>query len=537
MTGDGSDTTLTLSTAPVHENNVSVYFDGVYQSKSNYSISGTTLTFSTAPPSGVAVEAITATNTSITTATQLSDADGDTLIQTEESSDEDKIRFDTGGSERMIIDGTSVGIGTSTPGSLNANANNLVVGSGSGGEGITIYSANDNNAQIFFADGTSGDAQYRGVVRYAHDVDRFEFWTAGAIKSVIDSSGNVGIGTTTTDPLSLGSTGKTLSINSSDASTGALLNLESADTNRGYLFGNSSNVVLSAVPAIPLVFKTTNTERMRIDSNGTVQIGSSTSHAAGAAVLHLHQPDATSNAYLHITQEDGGSTSSDGMSIGMLDGGANATIRLRENGYLTFFTNNSERMRLDSDGRLGINETSTGNARITLQETSTGSSAIYALNNASSVSSSTSSLIHCQFNGDASLGTGTPFIKFANQNDFIGSITGAPSSVAYNTSSDRSLKENIVDASSQLDIIKAIQVREFDWKKDSHHDLGVIAQELYEVIPNVVTEGVESDDNGWSMPWSVDYGRLTPYLVKAIQEQQEQIEQLKAEVQTLKENK
>ena len=225
------------------------------------------------------------------------------------------------------------------------------------------------------------------------------------------------------------------------------------------------------------------------------------------------------------------------MSIGMLDGGANATIRLRENGYLTFFTNNSERMRLDSDGRLGINETSTGNARITLQETSTGSSAIYALNNASSVSSSTSSLIHCQFNGDASLGTGTPFIKFANQNDFIGSITGAPSSVAYNTSSDRSLKENIVDASSQLDIIKAIQVREFDWKKDSHHDLGVIAQELYEVIPNVVTEGVESDDNGWSMPWSVDYGRLTPYLVKAIQEQQEQIEQLKAEVQTLKENK
>ena len=80
MTGDNSDTTLTLSTAPVHENNVSVYFDGVYQSKSNYSVSGTTLTFSTAPPTGVLVEAITATNTSITTATQLSDADGDTKV-------------------------------------------------------------------------------------------------------------------------------------------------------------------------------------------------------------------------------------------------------------------------------------------------------------------------------------------------------------------------------------------------------------------------------------------------------------------------
>ena len=87
MTGDGSDTTLTLSVAPVHENNVQVYFDGVYQSKSNYSISGTTLTFSTAPPSGVAVEAITATTTSITTATQLLDADSDTMIQVEEASD------------------------------------------------------------------------------------------------------------------------------------------------------------------------------------------------------------------------------------------------------------------------------------------------------------------------------------------------------------------------------------------------------------------------------------------------------------------
>jgi hypothetical protein len=115
MTGDGSDTTLTLSVAPVHENNVQVFFDGVYQSKSNYAISGTTLTFSTAPPDDVLVEAITNTNTSSTTANILVDADLDTKIQVEESSDEDKIRFDTGGTERMIIDSTGVGIGHSAP--------------------------------------------------------------------------------------------------------------------------------------------------------------------------------------------------------------------------------------------------------------------------------------------------------------------------------------------------------------------------------------------------------------------------------------
>jgi hypothetical protein len=45
----------------------------------------------------------------------LTDADGDTLVQVEEGSDEDKIRFDTGGTERMIIDSTGVGIATSSP--------------------------------------------------------------------------------------------------------------------------------------------------------------------------------------------------------------------------------------------------------------------------------------------------------------------------------------------------------------------------------------------------------------------------------------
>lgn len=58
MTGDGSDTTLTLSADPGSENNTQVYIDGVYQPKSSYSVSGTTLTFSTAPPNNTSVEAI-----------------------------------------------------------------------------------------------------------------------------------------------------------------------------------------------------------------------------------------------------------------------------------------------------------------------------------------------------------------------------------------------------------------------------------------------------------------------------------------------
>ena len=59
FTGNGSTTAFTLSsTTP--ENNTSVYWDGVYQSKSNYSIAGTAITFSTAPPSGVLIEVMAA---------------------------------------------------------------------------------------------------------------------------------------------------------------------------------------------------------------------------------------------------------------------------------------------------------------------------------------------------------------------------------------------------------------------------------------------------------------------------------------------
>ena len=108
MTGDNSDTTLSLTSAPVNENATIVTFDGVLQHKSTYSISGTTLTFSTAPPTGVAVECITWVNTTVSSALLLEDADSDTKIQVEESSDEDKIRFDIAGTEEMVMDATGI---------------------------------------------------------------------------------------------------------------------------------------------------------------------------------------------------------------------------------------------------------------------------------------------------------------------------------------------------------------------------------------------------------------------------------------------
>ena len=71
FSGDGSDVTFTLSLNPTHENNTQVYVDGVYQFKNTYSVSGTTLTFSSAPPNGSAIEVMIHSQTTINNAAGL----------------------------------------------------------------------------------------------------------------------------------------------------------------------------------------------------------------------------------------------------------------------------------------------------------------------------------------------------------------------------------------------------------------------------------------------------------------------------------
>ena len=116
------------------------------------------------------------------------------------------------------------------------------------------------------------------------------------------------------------------------------------------------NTGLYSPTANTLGISTDGTERLRIDSSGRVGIGTS----SGSNVLNIHQTDAASNSYLHITHVDGGDGSSNGLSIGLESDGVNAVIRNRENGYLRMYTNNTERMRIDSSGNVGIGTTSPG---------------------------------------------------------------------------------------------------------------------------------------------------------------------------------
>jgi len=114
--------------------------------------------------------------------------------------------FGTGASatEAMRISSNqNIGIKNSIPDTFNQFANDLVVGSGSGNSGITLYSGTANDGNLNFADGTTGTSLYAGFLTYDHSEDSMKFFVnyAGSTSArmIIDSSGNVGIGDTTPD--------------------------------------------------------------------------------------------------------------------------------------------------------------------------------------------------------------------------------------------------------------------------------------------------------------------------------------------------
>lgn len=127
--------------------------------------------------------------------------------------------------------------------------------------------------------------------------------------------------------------------------------------------------------------------------------------------------------------------------------------------------------------------------------------------------------------------TGALLERFEANGQVLGSISvGGATSVLYNLTSDRRLKIDI-NSYDALPIVKALNPIRFKWKDDSKtFEHGFIAQEVYEVLPEMVNKG---GDDPKMQPWGMDYGRLTGVLCKAIQEQQDQIDLLKNMVNDL----
>ena len=248
-------------------------------------------------------------------------------------------------------------------------------------------------------------------------------------------------------------------------------------------------------------FEVDGSEAMRIDPSGRVGIGTS---SPGEAL------SVQSGSFNSDVARFTGGVSDRGLVVSTFvgDGFSDAGVDLQAVRDLSFTTNNSEAMRIDSSGNVLVGKTA--------PSTDQG------------VSLFANGAIRADRNDGSSCldlnakGTTSNAARFYKDQVQVGSITVTTSSTSYNTSSDERLKENITGADDASALIDGIQVRQFDWRADGEHQrYGMIAQELDTVAPEAVTKGETEDDM-----WAVDYSKLVPMLVKEIQDLRKRVEEL-----------
>jgi len=153
--------------------------------------------------------------------------------------------------------------------------------------------------------------------------------------------------------------------------------------------------------------------------------------------------------------------------------------------------------------------------------------------NESGVVSSGSNMSKWVFGNDTDV-TGAYFMQFQDGSGEIGSIkASSATAVAFNTTSDARLKKDFKPYKNGLDTLMKVKVRDYAWIEDGHREIGFIAQELQDYWP----QAVNGDPNGdvKKNPMGVDYGKLTPLLVAALQDLSAKNDELEKRIKILEE--
>jgi hypothetical protein len=413
-----------------------------------------------------------------------------------------------------------VGLGTTPPTDTHATWSQFFIGqkgslisekSGTGGIYGTILS---DNLYIDSDTGSPANIVTNESSAYIQEAGSHKFYSqasgsAGAAvtlseKMRIDSSGQIGVGTTSPQRqfhIAGGSnTGLKISGNNTGSASGDGFDIFVRDDNSGVELVQRENTFMT--------FHTNNTERMRIDASGNLGIGTTPASASSTTRMHIH--NGTSTAILQLTGAGVGTTDSDGTELAADDNG-DFRIRNFESGSMQFFNNGSERMRIDSGGNLLVGQT-------TLNYNAAG----------------------------ASMGSGGLFRACVEGGMVAALNRRASDGVILNFYKDGSTvgsKRDISDLDLGLNLVTKLKPSQFRYKisdEDSPIMYGLIAQDLEESLTEV---GIEKNST-WLLQhepkndekqsdYSLDYLKLTPVLIKAIQEQQELIETLQAKVEAL----
>ena len=260
-----------------------------------------------------------------------------------------------------------------------------------------------------------------------------------------------------------------------------------------------------------------------VDTNATMTVSNTGDNHAISIVGALNK------SRIHFQGANTGSSSTDGLVIGLSSSDDtnddSALIGLKESGSMSFQTNNTTRMKIDDNGEIGINESSpSAQLHITSPNLAGTRDALRLKNDTDN--------------------TGGNFIRFENSvGGFPGEIeqTGT-NTVAYRTSSDHRLKENVSDMTDATTRLKLLKPKRFNFITEPDTTLdGFLAHEVQSVVPEAISgthnglevwkEGEELpdgvsvgdnklDDDGNTIPkyQGIDQSKLVPLLVKTIQE-------------------
>ena len=354
----------------------------------------------------------------------------------------------------------------------------------------TTY-ASGRNIQIGFSDGSilPTAAAYindnTGVGVYIGD-------NSASTKGLyVKNGGNVGIGTSSPSylldlqtPYSTNKTLLRLGNNTASAANGDKLNIDFFSYNDNYINARISREITDYTTyAGALTFATGQsgsvTERMRITSGGNIIINGTTAQNNGTNRGNLTLDGATSIINLATNGTNSGY---------IFHSDTDLLIVNAKNGVQKFYTNDTERVRITSGGALQMSN----------------NSYTFSIGSIAGVQ-------RIQY------GTGGYTTEFAFLNTSDGYTPIGAS--AFNTRSDYRLKEDLKDFSG-LSLVTNMKVYDFKWKEKDERNYGFMAHELQEVVSYIVTgekDGMFEDEAQYQ---GLDYSKIVPILVKAIQEQQ-----------------
>ena len=408
------------------------------------------------------------------------------------------------GSTLMTIQGSTgrVGIGTSSPNGLltvQANSGRLLTfrnsTTGTGSSDGSYIALNGSDLQI-------SNAESANTIFYTGDSERLR----------INSSGQVGIGETSPDRLlHLKNTSDTAQAKIETTASSGRAQIQYKSPHGDWVQGiqgatTSGDFLTYTAGSKNIIWYTSNSERMRLDSSGRVGLGTS----SPTALLHLN----ATSPVLRLTGSSVGNCEiqEDGSTLMINVDSSNA----KSSSALVFRTDNVERMRIDSLGKLLVAKASSGGSasgvEIYEESSALGRIDVYKTN------SGTANALACFHSGS-----------------YVGGVQYANSSTSFQTSSDARLKENISNIDGAITRIKQLSPKRFNFIIEPSVIVdGFLAHEAQTVVPEAVSgTHNEVDADGNPVYQGIDQSKLVPLLTAALKEAIAKIETLETKVAAL----